>query len=304
MDKLANVLKLVRSMLRNRMVASEIDEVSSPTKTALAATTEKVDPAAGTAASKKAKELEKKLKAANDKLALLSKVDPDKDKKTGKKRDKVPNEKTESGVVIPRDAEGRVTHWIEGMALCKCTGKHLFRDCELPDGSWASKAAAAYPDALITYLIMAFTTARTGSALPITQAPTSQRGGPSDQDTTPDQPASAAWEPPATVPPPAATGLSPPPATPPRSISADLGSPSPPPPYQSPGSPAGVRRSNRRSPTSNRPRRAQPRRWQRAQLAHEERWMRSSAKQSSHRQPLNASLYWAMPPSARSSVTS
>ena len=32
----------------------------------------------------------------------------------------------------PRDADGAVLRWIEGMPLCKCGGKHLYRDCTDP----------------------------------------------------------------------------------------------------------------------------------------------------------------------------
>ena len=30
----------------------------------------------------------------------------------------------------PRDEDGRILRWVEGMDKCKCGGKHLYRDCD------------------------------------------------------------------------------------------------------------------------------------------------------------------------------
>ena len=35
----------------------------------------------------------------------------------------------------PRDEDGRITHWVEGMDKCSCGGKHLYRDCDKDKGA-------------------------------------------------------------------------------------------------------------------------------------------------------------------------
>ena len=55
----------------------------------------------------------------------------------------------------------------------------------LPDGSWASEAAAAYPSQLIVRLAMAFTNARTGSVLLITTTFDAQAIAPKSKPTPP-----------------------------------------------------------------------------------------------------------------------
>ena len=47
------------------------------------------------------------------------------------------------GVTVPSDAEGRVTHFIDGMPPCSCGGKHLYRDCTSGGGNPNQKAQDA-----------------------------------------------------------------------------------------------------------------------------------------------------------------
>ena len=72
-------------------------------------------------------------------LAMLTKLDskmgvkdPRKDveKKKNKKGKKPGTPKEPEKVKPPRDEDGRITHWVEGMDPCKCGGKHLYRDCD------------------------------------------------------------------------------------------------------------------------------------------------------------------------------
>ena len=47
-------------------------------------------------------------------------------------------------VEVPRDAEGNLSKWVEGMALCKCGvggGRHLFKDCPKAKEKKAKAAA-------------------------------------------------------------------------------------------------------------------------------------------------------------------
>ena len=41
---------------------------------------------------------------------------------------------------MPRDKDGRITHWIDGMDPCKCGGKHLYRDCDQESSATAKPA--------------------------------------------------------------------------------------------------------------------------------------------------------------------
>ena len=133
MDQLATVLKLARSILRSRKVAKEIDEISTPTSHPSLSADNRI--VSATKAEKAALATLKSVKslvsqgAENSKVAaLLAKVDPEKDKKE-KKKPRESKPLTANGALVPRDSEGRVTHWIEGMEACKCGKNHLFRDC-------------------------------------------------------------------------------------------------------------------------------------------------------------------------------
>ena len=57
----------------------------------------------------------KKGKAATDAAAAKAAKDADRDKFLSS---------------LPRGKDGTVTRWVEGMSLCRCGGKHLFRDCD------------------------------------------------------------------------------------------------------------------------------------------------------------------------------
>jgi len=46
-------------------------------------------------------------------------------------------------VTIPRNDSGKVLRWVDGMALCKCGGKHLYRDCDQKETETTGTAAAA-----------------------------------------------------------------------------------------------------------------------------------------------------------------
>ena len=62
----------------------------------------------------------------------------------------VKGQKDGETVTIPRDPDGRVTHWVEGMSLCNCNGKHLFRDC--PTEGKKDKQSGHFADNTFGYL--------------------------------------------------------------------------------------------------------------------------------------------------------
>jgi len=49
----------------------------------------------------------------------------------------------EGKVTVPRDKEGKILRWVDGMALCKCGGKHLYRDCDQKESEPTGTAATA-----------------------------------------------------------------------------------------------------------------------------------------------------------------
>jgi hypothetical protein len=69
--------------------------------------------------------------------------------KPGKPGDKLP--RTPGTVDPPRDADGRVTHWIAGMAPCgNCKQNHLHRDCP----KWIAEQAAKTAEAAKTGAVL------------------------------------------------------------------------------------------------------------------------------------------------------
>ena len=121
---LSSAVKLLKSILLTSARAEEIDQANSGALPALAATTAPPPTVNGTAA------LVAALTAAIGKLAPA-----DTNKETGQGRKGRKKKDGKSGddkdkVKVPRDKDGRITHWITGMDPCKCGGNHLYRDCD------------------------------------------------------------------------------------------------------------------------------------------------------------------------------
>jgi hypothetical protein len=51
-------------------------------------------------------------------------------------------------VEVPRDSDGNITKWVEGMRTCRCGingGKHLFKDCPVGGKPPSEQAARVAP---------------------------------------------------------------------------------------------------------------------------------------------------------------
>ena len=146
---LKSAVMLLKSILLSSVRAEEIDQANSGALPALAATTAPPPTADATTA------LVAALTAAIGKLAP---ADPNKDtgqgrKGRGKKKDGKPGKPGKPGddkdkVKVPRDKDGRITHWIAGMDPCKCGGNHLYRDCDQESTSAKPAGVADVLDSL------------------------------------------------------------------------------------------------------------------------------------------------------------
>lgn len=83
---------------------------------------------AGVARGRESSQIDALTKKVSQLEALLARVDLTRDPTKGKYQNK--NKVGDKDKVLaPRDADGRVTHWIKGMKPCDCGGEHLRRDC-------------------------------------------------------------------------------------------------------------------------------------------------------------------------------
>ena len=119
-----DTVKLIREMLRTEAVYEQLDNVGSNTNVALTAQQQ---------SSLAAANLDpKKLHGATAASVASALVAAGKRKHDGGGGPKDPNKNKK--FVIPRDASGRITHWVVGMDECGCgasgcPGKILRRDC-------------------------------------------------------------------------------------------------------------------------------------------------------------------------------
>lgn len=134
-------------ILRGKARDEQIDEATTGAKPVLAATKTKGESKNG-ADAKAVKALLAALGLNGDATAALAALvaaqpDPKRGEADGKSGK--PGAPNKNGVVPPRDKKNKITHWIEGMGLCKCGingGKHLFRDCPDKDRQGAGEKAS------------------------------------------------------------------------------------------------------------------------------------------------------------------
>ena len=137
----------VREVLRSRMVAQEIHDIHSPSKRSNPSGQSALS--AISAAARTIEEFESIRQrdgglsdlhhaALADAKSVVAGPDPKKnqrgpkkEKKEWKKMQKTGDKAKSAGskVEVPRDPDGRVTAWIQGMPPCNCGANHLFRDC-------------------------------------------------------------------------------------------------------------------------------------------------------------------------------
>ena len=131
---LDEVIAMVNGILKDRVRTEEIDQINT------GAVSSKDSQFAALISEHKAL-IEKQ--AAQ--LALYADADPYKGgQQQGKKKK---TKKTATGKVQPpRDEDGKIINWVEGMDKCKCGGKHLFRDCPDPSTNPSQKKDAPAPD--------------------------------------------------------------------------------------------------------------------------------------------------------------
>jgi hypothetical protein len=142
---------ILSGMLRGRIRCEEIDALSSGPKGIALASEAKSDKSTPQQTALLTALAALGLDTASigaDKLtalaaALVSATAPADPRKTDAGKDK-------NRVAVPRDADGKPTKWVEGMARCRCGvggGKHLFKDCpkakEKKEKALAAEAAKA-----------------------------------------------------------------------------------------------------------------------------------------------------------------
>ncbi len=117
-------LTMLKSILRGRARDIEIDQFSTGAPhTALVTTPDLAATPEAPAAAIDFAALVAQLTAKIDKIGT-------KKPKVKGKGGKAPEDPDKDKITIPRNADGSVKEWIEGMQPCKyCNGKHLHRDC-------------------------------------------------------------------------------------------------------------------------------------------------------------------------------
>ena len=127
-QKPANVTALttlVREMLRSDQVYDQLDELRSGTTARLTNAQAAAIEKAGIDATRLGTSEAQKVAEA---LLAKTRADP-------RKTDWRPhrgNRPGGGGVEVPRDSDGNITKWVEGMRTCRCGingGKHLFKEC-------------------------------------------------------------------------------------------------------------------------------------------------------------------------------
>ena len=130
---LTEAVTIIQGILRSRIRAEELDQVNSSASEPLPVLAAKT-------------ETKPDLTAAL--LALIAKLapaDPDKpiaDKPKRGSKEKGKGKDNDKKVNVPRNKDGKVLRWVEGMDSCKCGGKHLYRDCTDPRYALPEKKAA------------------------------------------------------------------------------------------------------------------------------------------------------------------
>jgi len=132
-------IEILKAILTSRRRAEELDAAMSDQsdQTGLAATRQPSAPPPSSACTSPssppsadkiiAAHIQTALAAALEKLGVADPYKPgDANKKKGKKNGK--GGKDGDKVKVPRNEDGRIKHWVDGMAKCKCGGKHLYRD--------------------------------------------------------------------------------------------------------------------------------------------------------------------------------
>ena len=118
---LTEAVTIVQGILRTRVRAEELDQVTSGATEQLPVLAAKSEAKPDIAAALLA--LVAKLAPADTNKPII-----DKKKKGGKDKDKDKDKK----VNVPRNKDGKVLRWVDGMGPCKCGENHLYRDCTDP----------------------------------------------------------------------------------------------------------------------------------------------------------------------------
>ena len=130
-------------ILRGKARDEQIDEATTGAKPALMATKTKSKVPKGADTKSVSALLATLGLEPNAAVALAAALGPKDPNLNRVNKKSTPNK---NGVTVPRDKYQKVTHWVEGMALCKCGingGKHLFRDCPDKDKQSAGEKDAA-----------------------------------------------------------------------------------------------------------------------------------------------------------------
>ena len=143
------MITLIRSMLRVRKAAAQLDELTSTGGGHLnALTAQQVKDLQKIPEAMRAPQANRDLNfAVQQQKALLAAADPnmsggrsggrgkgggrggDRGRDRGRGRGASGGANPSDKVTPPKDEDGKITHWIEGMGLCSCGNKHLYRDC-------------------------------------------------------------------------------------------------------------------------------------------------------------------------------
>ena len=156
------MVTLIRTMLRVRKAAAQLDELTSTGGAQHnALTVQQVKDLQKIPETMRTPQANRDLSfAVQQQKALLAAADPsmiggrsggrgrDGDRGRGRPRGRGGgrggdrnSDKPATGVVPPKDENGKIIRWIEGMGSCTCGGKHLYRDC--PTGGKKPEQTAA-----------------------------------------------------------------------------------------------------------------------------------------------------------------
>ena len=145
-QKPANVTALttlVREMLRSDQVYDQLDELRSGTTTRLTDAQAAAIAKAGIDSTRLGTGEARKIAEA-----LLAKSNADPRKTDGQRPPRGNRPPGSGGVEVPRDSDGNITKWVEGMRTCRCGingGKHLFKDCPVGGKPPSEQAARVAP---------------------------------------------------------------------------------------------------------------------------------------------------------------
>ena len=134
-------INILRTILRGRRRAEQLDEVSADAPSGPKLSSARIALLAKLGLEKSATDDDVNLSLA---ALITDKHAPRDPHKPRDKKDRQASKPKNDG--LPRDKDGKVSKWVEGMTRCKCggppnAGGHLFRDCPLKDDKDGGKGA-------------------------------------------------------------------------------------------------------------------------------------------------------------------